>query len=262
MDIMAGGKKPDEQSLSQLPPGIALSWGIVKQPRRGPKGELSVKKIVDAAVAIADRDGLGMVSMSRVAQSLGFTTMSLYRYLTSKEDLLTLMQDAVSVISIPPEVEGKPWRDEMKEYVWACVAIFQQHPWYADIPVTNVPLGPNNMAVIDWMLRIMRDFPLNEYEKMSFLLLVSSYARACGLIARDIEMAVRGGRSAETITNVPFGPALRQLVTPERFPYLYPLILSGAYTDEAENPVGNELEFGLERILDGIEQYLRSKQQQ
>lgn len=256
---MESGDGFDNDTVNKLPPGVALSWGIVKQPRRGPKGELSVKKIVDAAIAIADRDGLAAVSMSRVAQSLGFTTMSLYRYITSKEDLLVLMHDAVSDIPIPPEEAGKPWRQEMGEYVRACIGVFRLHPWYGDIPITNVPLAPGTLQVIDWMLRIMRDFPLNDYEKMSFLLLLSSYARACGLIARDMDRANREGANPETFSGVSYGAALRQLVRPDRFPHLHPILMSGAYTGEADNPIGDELDFGLERIMDGIEHYIKQK---
>jgi AcrR family transcriptional regulator len=256
---MESGNGIDEETINRLPTGVALSWGIVKQPRRGPKGELSVRKIVDAAIVIADRDGLAAVSMSRVARSLGFTTMSLYRYITSKEDLLVLMQDAVCDIPIPPEEAGKPWRQEMREYVWACIGVFREHPWYGDIPITSVPLTPGNLQVIDWMLRIMRDFPLNDFEKMSFLLLISSYGRACGLIARDMDRAIREGASPETFSGVSYGAALRQLVKPDRFPFLHPILMSGAYTDEADNPIGDDLDFGLERILDGIEHYLQQK---
>lgn len=249
----------DEETINKLPSGITLSWGIVKQPRRGPKGELSIKKIVDAAIVIADRDGLGAVSMSRVAQSLGFTTMSLYRYITSKEDLLVLMQDAVCHIPIPQEVAGKPWRQEMSEYVWACVGIFRKHSWFGEIPITSVPLTPGNLQVIDWMLRIMRDFPINDFEKMSFILLLSSYSRACGLIARDMDRAIREGASPEMFSGLNYSAALKQLVKPDRFPYLYPILMSGAYTEEADNPIGDDLDFGLQRILDGIEHYLQQK---
>ncbi|WP_135554503.1 TetR/AcrR family transcriptional regulator [Paenibacillus cymbidii] len=255
---MEHNEKKDEAVLQQLPPGVALSWGIVRQPKRGPKGELSVGKIVDAAIVIADRDGLAAVSMSRVAQSLGFTTMSLYRYLKSKDELLVLMHDAACHIPIPPEDPGQTWRDEMKAYVWACIGIFRKHPWFGEIPIASVPLSPGNLQVIDWALRIMRDFPANDFEKMSFMLLLSSYARACGLIARDMDRAVREGAEADSFNGSRYGDALRRLVTPERFPYLHPVLMAGAYTDEADNPIGDDLAFGLERILDGIEQYLHA----
>lgn len=256
---MASHDEIDMDVLNKLPSGVVLSWGIVKQPRRGPKGELSIKKIVDAAIVIADQDGLAAVSMSRVAQSLGFTSMSLYRYITSKEDLLVLMQDAVCDIPIPAEEPGKPWRQEMKEYVWACVDVFRKHPWFGDIPITSVPLSPGNLSIIDWLLRIMRDFPLHDFEKMSFLLLLSSYGRACGLITRDMDKAFREGASPEAFSGLDYSAALKQLVKPDRFPNLYPIMMSGAYTDEGENPIGDDLDFGLERILDGIEHYIKQK---
>lgn len=251
----------DDEAVKNLPPGVALSWGIVKQPQRGPKGELSIKKIVDAAIAIADKDGLSAMSMNRVASSLGFTAMSLYRYIPSKDDLLLLMQDAVGDISIPPEKEDRDWRESMREYVRACVDIFLKHPWFGDIPVSGVPLTPNTLQVIDWFLREMREFPLNDYEKIAIMLLLSGYARSVGMIERDLDRAIQGGKNPNAVSGLEYTLALKQLVTPERFPYLYPVVMSGSYTEEnvEENTVGNDFDFGLERILDGIEQYLKKK---
>ncbi|GIP32813.1 TetR/AcrR family transcriptional regulator [Paenibacillus sp. J2TS4] len=248
----------DHEAISKLPRAVALSWGIVKESQRGPKREMSIKKIVDAAIAIADKDGLSAVSMSRVAASLGFTAMSLYRYIPSKDDLLLLMQDAVCAIPIPPEEKDIDWRESMREYVRATINVFVEHPWYGDIPISGVPVTPNNLQIIDWALRPMRDFPLNDYEKISIILLLSSYARSTGIIQRDIDRAMRTGASPAVVSGLDYGAALRQLVTPERFPNLDPIIRSGAYTEENvnENTVGNDFDFGLERILDGIEHYL------
>ncbi|WP_240941199.1 TetR/AcrR family transcriptional regulator [Paenibacillus sp. HB172176] len=248
-----------DEDLDALPGGVALSWGIVKKPRRGPKGELSIKKIVDTAVSIADEDGLAAVSMSRVAQSLGFTTMSLYRYVTSKNDLLVLMQDAACEIDIPEENEGAGWREELRQYVFACMKVFREHPWFGDIPIQSVPLAPNNLLVIDWTLRIMKDFPINDFEKMSFVLLLSSYARAAGMIERDMQQALKEGDTLEAFSGLSYTAALKKLVTKERFPFLFPVLMSGAYTGETESPIGDDLAFGLEIILDGIEQYIETR---
>ena len=76
-----------------LPRGVALAWGIAADPQRGPKREMSVERIVEAAVEIADAEGLGAVSMAAVAARLGYTPMSLYRYVTAKDDLILLMQE-------------------------------------------------------------------------------------------------------------------------------------------------------------------------
>ncbi|SDX57277.1 TetR/AcrR family transcriptional regulator [Paenibacillus sp. CF384] len=261
---MADNKEPnDDEAIQSLPESVRLSWGIIKPSRRGPKGELSIPLIVDTAVAIADQDGLSAVSMSRVAGALGFTTMSLYRYITSKEDLLLLMQDRVC--PLPPEADPdapkKHWREEMQDYVQFCIKVFRDHPWFADIPIRSVPMMPGNLRIIDWTLRIMRGFPVNDFEKMSFVLLISSYARACGMIARDMDLVIKAGDSFSTFSGLSYTAALKQLITEGSFPDLHPIVMSGAYTGEVESPIGDDLAFGLERILDGIEHYLEVRRQ-
>lgn len=249
----------DQTAIQHLPNGAKLSWGLAKQPRRGPKGELSVPQIVQAAITIADKDGLAAVSMNRVAAALGFTTMSLYRYISSKDDLLFLMQDAVCETVMPAELEhADDWREEMRAYVRECMRLMRLHPWYGDIPVSGIPLGPHNLKLIDWALRPMRNFPLNDFEKMSIVLLLSTYARMFAMISRDLDRAIEAGASPDSISGMNYTAALQHLVKPESFPYLYPLIASGAYTNENEsdNTIGSDIDFGLERILDGIEHYL------
>ncbi|GIO13677.1 TetR family transcriptional regulator [Cohnella xylanilytica] len=258
---MENGEDRDHPSLQNLPNGVLLSWGKIKQSKRGPKGELSIPQIVEAAMAIADKDGLGAVSMSRVAQSLGFTTMSLYRYVNSKEDLLILMQDAACDIPIPPERPDSEWREEMRDFVHASVKVMRDRPWFADIPIMSVPLTPNNLRIVDWGLRTMRNLPLGEYEKMSFVLLLSGYARHFGILMRDMDRAVQAGASPESFSGQGYTEALKQLVGPDRYPYLSPIVHSGAYTEENrdDNPIGDDFEFGLDRLLDGIELYIEGK---
>ncbi|TVY00387.1 TetR/AcrR family transcriptional regulator [Cohnella terricola] len=260
-DVRNGENGLNQEALNNLPNWAKLGWGLGKQPTRGPKGELSVPKIVDAAIAIADKDGLAAVSMNKVASSLGFTTMSLYRYISSKDDLLMLMQDAVSAMDIPPEREGVDWREEMREYVRACVEVFRKHPWFGDISITSVPIMPNTLQIIDWVLRPLRRFPLNDYEKVAILLLISSYARTCGIIMRDLDRAIQAGATPESFSGLNYTTALKELVKPDRYPYLYPVVASGSYTGEnvEDNTVGDDFDFGLERILDGVEQFLAGK---
>jgi AcrR family transcriptional regulator len=74
---------------------MALLWGIGKKPTRGPKPGLSVGRIVSAAVEVADAEGLGALSMRRVADRLGIGTMSLYTYVPGKAELIDVMLDTV-----------------------------------------------------------------------------------------------------------------------------------------------------------------------
>ena len=80
-----------EEEVSRV---VAMAWGVAAAPQRGPKRELSLERIVEAAMKIADAEGLAAVTMQRVARSFGFTTMALYRYVSSKDDLHQLMLDA------------------------------------------------------------------------------------------------------------------------------------------------------------------------
>lgn len=251
----------DEKTGGNLPQGVALSWGLEKSPQRGPKRELSIKQIVETAVAIADEDGLAAVSMKQVALRLGFTTMSLYRYISSKDDLLLLMQDAVCDISFSVDEDETNWREGLRGFVRATIDAFRKHPWFGDIPISGVPITPNQLKLIDHTLKSLHSLPLNNYEKMSIVLLLSSYARSSGSILKDMDQAIKAGKSPGSFSGKDYSSALKELVTPERFPYLSPVILSGAYTEEneEENTVGDDFDFGLERILDGIEHYLSFK---
>ena len=93
-----------------LPPSIAAAWGLAGRLAKGPRPALNLDKIVSAAIAVADAEGLDALSMSRVAGQLGTATMSLYRYIAAKGELLDLMQDAA--YGPPPEVpDGQlDWR--------------------------------------------------------------------------------------------------------------------------------------------------------
>lgn len=240
-----------------LPRAVALSWGVAEAPQRGPKRELSVERIVDTAIAVADADGLAAVSMSRIASELGFTTMSLYRYVTSKDDVLALMQDAVCGIPIPAESEsGRDWRAGLRRWAMATIEVMQEHPWFPDIPISGVPLMPNNLAVLDWGLREMRTLPLTDAEKMSTALLLSSYARAVGVVERDVARSRQTGGPPQH--GEAFTAALAELVTPERFPDLAPLVSAGVYSDGDDEQ--DDFAFGLERILDGIERYVAARE--
>jgi AcrR family transcriptional regulator len=223
-----------------LPRGIALAWGVAANPQRGPKRELSLESIVDAAVAIADRDGLAAVSMSSVATALGFTTMSLYRYVSAKVDLVLLMQEAG--IGLPPLSIGEAdnWREGLTRWYRAVLGVYAAHPWLLDIPVDSEPSTPNNLAWLDAGLAVLTGSPLDQVSRVSALLLLSGHSRWEGQIVRTHDVHALPPQ------------ALAELITPEQFPYLAPAIAAGAFSSGEDVTLG----FGLSRILDGLEQHI------
>lgn len=237
----------------ELPRGVALAWGVAANPQRGPKREMSIESIVDAAVVIADKGGLGAVSMSSVAASLGFTPMSLYRYVTAKDDLVLLMQERG--IGAPPESirEAQTWRDGLRLWASEQTGMYLDHPWILDIPIQGTPLTPNNLAWLDAALEAMRDVPVDYDTKTACVLALIAQVRFEGVVMRGYLEASNGDpdqldRDAEAV--------LRQLVTPEEFPLVHAALVEGAFS-----PVqgGNPFSFGLERVLDGIEAFLAGR---
>src|SRR5690606_32089960 len=98
-----------------LPKAVALMWGLEQPGGRGPKRGLSLEQIIEAAIAIGDAEGFAALSMNRVARELGFTAMSLYRYVDSKATLMEMMLD--HVIGLPPEIEpGTSWRAGLAQW--------------------------------------------------------------------------------------------------------------------------------------------------
>src|ERR1700754_3434178 len=109
---------------------IQLLWGLREGPTRGPKPVLSLERIAQAAVDIADVEGLAAVSMQRVAADLDFTKMSLYRYVTGKDELVAAMIDLA--VGEPPAVgdlPGSSWRPRIEAWVRLLAETWDAHPW-------------------------------------------------------------------------------------------------------------------------------------
>jgi AcrR family transcriptional regulator len=240
-----------DQSEPALPHAIALAWGVAANPQRGPRRELSIERIVETAVGIADAEGLGAVSMARVAQELGYTTMSLYRYVTAKDDLLKLMQDEVSGFELPAAT-GEDWRAELRAWTLGTMAQLAKHPWLTELPITGMPMMPNELRTLDAGLAALSRTPLSGQEKMATILVVANHARVAVSIEHQIRTA---GVTTEEATGAAYEQALRELLSPEEYPQVRGVLDSGQFADQEFDDAG----FGLERILDGIEAYLAAK---
>ena len=121
-------------------------------------------------------EGIGSMSMTRVAAELGVGTMSLYRYVAAKDELLTLMVDNV-LGSPPPAPPGEDWRSGLTRWAVGVRDAYRRHPWALRVPISAPPLGPNNVAWLDNALRALTATPLSEQQKLSTVLLVSGFVR-------------------------------------------------------------------------------------
>lgn len=239
-----------EQSDPELPRGIALAWGVAAAPQRGPKREMSVERIVDAAVEIADADGLSAVSMAAVAAKLGYTPMSLYRYVSAKDDLVLLMQEQATGLPSEASREG-PWRERLECLYAEQVHSYLAHPWALEVPISGVAVTPNSAAWMDAGLHALADTPLMHEERISVMLLVTGLARWTGIVFAGYDRGAReSGLSAEEIT-IRDDALFRELITDDAYPSLREAIDDGVFLDE-----NDPFLFGLARALDGVAAYI------
>ena len=189
--------------------------------------------------------------MGRVAERLGFTTMSLYRYVASKDDLLALMFDA-AMDPVPTRGRRRGWRRGLHRWAHELMASYRRHPWALDIPITGPPALPNQLAWLDWGLAELEGTGLGAAERLSVMLLLSGYVRNVAQLTRDITSSTPAParpppRSASSTRRCSSSSSPR-----DRFPHLHAAVFAGLLTDgSAEDDL--EFEFGLQRVLDGIE---------
>ncbi len=240
-----------EDTIEQLPRGIALAWGVAATPQRGPKREMSVEKIVEAAIEIADQEGIQAVSMSAVAKRLGYTPMSLYRYVSAKDDLLLLMQEEAT--GLPPEVTGDPldWRSRLRELYEAQTKIYSNQPWLLSLPISGSPITPNSSAWLDSSLEALSQTPLTQDERLAVALFVTGMARWKGIVMAGYQEQARNTGLSDAELARQESRLYDAVVTVDNFPSLRRAIDAGVFTSEAD-----PFAFGLELGLDGLFEYI------
>jgi len=241
----------------ELPASIEAAWGIRDRPHKGPKPGLSLRRVVEAAVRVAVSEGLDAVSMSRVAAELGASTMSLYRYVGAKDELLDLMADEAYGPPPPPPAPGQGWRTGLSQWAWGLHAAYQRNPWTLQIPIRGLPVTPNQVAWFENGLASMAATALSEDEKSSAVLLVNTYTRSEATISVTIGAAIQASGSPPEQWMGYYGRLLTSLTDPHRFPAISRVVGAGIF-DRADPP-DKEFTFGLDRILDGIEMLVRAR---
>ncbi|WP_459711414.1 TetR/AcrR family transcriptional regulator [Actinophytocola sp. KF-1] len=233
-----------------VPDTLRRLWRMAEPARLGRPATLDIDRVVAAAVDLADRDGLGGVTLPKVAASLGVTGMSLYRHVGSKDELLVLMAD--HALGPPPEPETGDWRAGLRAWALAQRAVFRRRPWLTRLPASGPPSGPHQIAWMDAGLAALAGTRLDWAHKVGVLSLVSGYVMQSARLESDFADA-RSEATAQADVERDYGRALAALVTPDRFPQaarLFSSTLFEAPPDDASPDA--DFMFGLDLILDGV----------
>ncbi|MFJ7420652.1 TetR/AcrR family transcriptional regulator [Streptomyces uncialis] len=250
----------DMESGTGLPASLEVAWGLRERPAKGPRPGLSLDRIVDTAVRIASAEGLGAVSMGRVAKELGVSTMSLYRYVGARDELYVLMQEAA--VGAPPEAPpaGTEWRACLAWWARAQRAVFRRNLWLLRVPTSGPPVGPNSLAWMEAALAGLDGTGLREEEKLSVLMLVGGYVRNASVLVSDLEAGMRASGVGPDESLRRYAAALGALTDAGRHPALTRLLGSGVFEHGGhEDEADVDFDFGLDRVLDGIEALVVSR---
>ncbi|GGO49534.1 MULTISPECIES: TetR/AcrR family transcriptional regulator [Streptomyces] len=233
---------------------LALLWGRDTRGARGPARGLTLERIVEAAIEVAERDGPAAMSLRRVAAHLGVGVASLYTYVPGRAELEALMLDAVAVgRTLPHELPGD-WRAKLTALAHDDWREIRLHPWVLELGVAEQVPGPNMLRWLDSALRIFDGTGLSEAEKLSAIETVDAYVRGLGRLRGPggrpgSGSPEPGGTDTDAEDTRERDLALGQLVDFDRYPALLRALAAGVMPYS-----GAPFEFGLQRLLDGIEQ--------
>jgi AcrR family transcriptional regulator len=220
-----------------------------------PEQELTQARIVHAAIGIADAEGLAAVSMRRVAAELGVATMSLYRYVPSKDELVLLMADAVFGEAQLPEPPAPGWRTRLELVARLQWATSRRHPWIARVISLTRPMPiPSGMAHTEWTMRALDGLGLDPSTMLYVAITIAGYVQATAV---NLESEVEAEQDTG-ITSDEWMQSQDETLTTIFASGRFPMLSSIAAQPDFDLDLDTLFEFGLKLLLDGLAVLIQS----
>lgn len=236
---------------------LELLWRDGRRGSRGPERGLTLTRIVRVAIELVEAEGAAALSMRRVATRLGIGTASLYTYLPGKAELEALMLDAVATGPVLPHEWPGDWRAKLESWAHDDWREIQLHPWVLRLRGAEQVPGPNMLRWLDSALRVFDATGLSEPEKLAAVESVDAYVRGLARLRLDSGQPPGDAGVPGVEETRQRDDALGRLVDFDRYPALRRALSQGA-TPYA----GDQFDFGLQRLLDGIERLIESRADQ
>jgi AcrR family transcriptional regulator len=218
-------------------------WSRPGPGTRSPR--FSREQIAAAALAIADADGFEHVSMRRIASALGAGTMSLYRYIATKADLLALIDDALLGEALLPGELPSDWQQALAAVARQTRSAYLRHPWAAQALQGRAAVqpGPNGMRHFEQSLAAVAAAPLDIAAKLDLLAIVADYVYGNVLHAA-------GQDRAEAAAQAEF---VRSRLESGDFPRFAAIASDPAAISAGDrSQLDRRFEFGLWLLIDGV----------
>lgn len=235
---------------------LALLWREGTTGTRGPKPGLSVDRVVDTAISLADGEGIAAVTVRRVAQALGVAPMSLYTYVPGKAELVDLMLDRVYAQLPRRRPDSAGWRDRVTAVADDNREMFERHPWLASVSTTRPALGPGQMAKYEYELRALDGIGLDDVAMDAALTFVLGFVQTCARASFDARAAQLESAMSDAEWWAAHEPLLARVLDAAAYPLASRVGSAAGETYSGAYNASYAYSFGLARVLDGIQALL------
>lgn len=225
------------------------------QGSRGPKQRATVDEVIRAAIAVADEEGLPAFSMRKVADRLGLKLMSIYTYVPGRSELIGLMVDEVAGEQALAPHEGT-LRQRITGLARQMWDEFHRHPWLLQVENSRPWIGPNLSDRYEWQLAAIEGAGFTDLEMDQVITLVSGFTAGMARASVDARRTAEQSGISDAQWWEINAPVLERVMPADAYPISGRV---GQVAGEEYNAVGDperSFLFGLDRILDGLEQLL------
>ncbi len=214
------------------------------KPAAKPRTPLSRERVLLAAVAFADESGIAALSMRRLGEALGVEAMSLYNHVANKDQLLDGMVDLVfGEIDLP--AGGANWKTEMRDRAQSARQALRHHPWAISLMSTRTSPGPATLRHHDAVIGCLRAGGFSIPMAAHAFSALDSYLYGFALQEATLPL----GDTEEETSEV--ARTMMAQVPADEFPHLTEFTIE--HILKAGYDYGDEFEFGLDLMLDGLE---------
>jgi AcrR family transcriptional regulator len=238
-----------EEGLTIARPGVGT---VVAGPAPRNEHELTRARIVSTAITIADAEGMAELTMRRIASTLGVATMSLYRHVPSRDDLIQAMIDATFDDIRVPARPNADWRHSLQLCARLEWALFQRHPWLGPtMSITRPQLAPNAIRLSEWVMAAFDGTTLTMGERMYIQILFFSFVRGIASALEPEAAAIQESGLTNDQWMEGQAATFLQLMDGGQLPRFRELTTGGF-----DFSLDQLFEFGLARLLDGLQLFV------
>jgi AcrR family transcriptional regulator len=226
--------------------GYDLLWGDNADTVPTRRSPLDRTRIVQAALRVADAEGLAALTMRRVATELGTGAMSLYRHVPGKEALVSLMIDEALGEDVLPGQPSGDWRGDLRMVASMMWDFIQRHPWYPEAVMERPPITPRGLAAFEFALSMLDHTGLPPNERVVIVATVTSTV----INAAQNAAAEARARSRFRVTDEEIVSSVSAFLGPILQRGEYPRLREALTSADRLDPK-QEMQVSVELILDG-----------